>query len=1339
MLNLQPGAYISYHNSDHLFVLQLVCDLLCSGYEIWMDRLALHPKESWDDSIQSAREQSPLAVIVWSEAYTRSEYCQQEFAELTTQQKSVILLQLHSPLPTDVQETAHTTIDFREWFTTDHYITACEQLSTFLNPMPMRPTEEGQYLLDLIKKLEIRLLGSTSARMIARSDAYPLRPRCHDPAIWLNCGEYHVNLRDHSGQQGKLYVQDVLDWLASNPQMLITGEHDVGKSSLLHTIALYLAHMRLRGDASYPLVLTTSAMAWDAEDDLDVFFNQQWAFDWNLHEYIVRGEVLILLDDVHPDAITQQQIHWLHQWIHSSDQPRIVAASPLEIIGFYDWYIPELQIHTLADEQVQQFVDVVPTPEALAQSVDTSRAWTVDSLIRYLLVNRKILDDGNSIAAPEDTSQYTVAALCTLQEAAGRQHTCDHIDAAMKNLALTQVALHSGKWLDLPAALQAVGSDEILQQAIALHILEPCGTQIAFDSAAVQSYSAAAMLIEDGIYANVSYPQFSEEGQLSLTHKEAFVIDLPRYLHDIDLISTLETITDVNPYLAFRCYLDWQIEDVRILAIIWRSFAKYYQQYLSKQATNEIVRELRQLQERTLASVFVQLLQEHDAGIHVAIYECIARLWQISDDFYPTFTELNLDFPDEFFAAYPIDLQDVVLVSLLKIAESENDFDAGKAIRILGVLRNRASVPLLQDLIKHDDTPLTRAACDALWEIDAALCLTALYTRLCKGDEQGQSDLLDHLARYQRALSARVLTFIACEDEDETQKAALMKLLAHHDEHYLLQYILSSLPSHIFESSQDLVYALLTDQNGDPAMKPLLDALAKKMPMLESQPAFENYVRDIVQHLRRTSPDDNEPPGDIQQLKARLREVVKQNHRHMRKDGDTMPDIPQRILLALEHENWIIRRKGVQQLHNYPIEQALPLLETTLHDPDNQVQIAAIETLPNPADHERVRRALVNTLEVDDYLVVDAAAARLRHAGAAIVPVLIEKLNSAKINTIAATIELLGEIGDARAVQALSRFLNDERMPWLATKSLGDLAAAALVTIGTEEALQAVSALFPNIDQTSDAALLSRVDEPRAEGDELEGILSSLQGNDWQASQEASRKLQEFAKRKRTQGAKRIAHRLLAYLEAENWIVRWAILEALAWLQVPDTAEAISHCLDDENWTVCIAAIRTLMELEAAAYTQQIAACLQSDNGTVREAATEALGILGTAETVPLLQPILNDGDDLVRLAAVKALITIGGNEATRLLLDRKDDQYNHIRWYIAEYLTQFESEKLLRIYVKMLRDLSKPEWEERSVSSLAENAIKNLNTPEANAVLAKWYSIKDEYLKKDGNDESVY
>jgi len=434
------------------------------------------------------------------------------------------------------------------------------------------------------------------------------------------------------------------------------------------------------------------------------------------------------------------------------------------------------------------------------------------------------------------------------------------------------------------------------------------------------------------------------------------------------------------------------------------------------------------------------------------------------------------------------------------------------------------------------------------------------------------------------------------------------------------------------------------------------------------------------------------------------------------------------IVSGLGSEDWIKRRDTVASLAGQDAEKALPQLLKALRDEQAEVRITALQTL-GAFEGEAVLRGLIRGLNDDDYQVCVAAVDGLKARGSEVVPHLLKALRSSRVNIRGAAILALGRIGDPASIDGLAACLSDDERPWQGERRISDLAAEALEAIGSAEALNAVldwrDAQAPPVEElvsalpAADAA--PTADDGRGHREILLELLANLRHEDWTVRKDSAKALREYARLLHGSSDTVILQRLLDALHDNDWEVRWAVAEALAWIGDTSVVPALMEQLGDENWIVRVAVLRALLEINDTRAVPAITRTLSDKKNLVREAAAEALGELGDPEAVAPLAKAMSDPEDFVRLSAIQAMGKLRDSRSVAALAKALHDQDSHIRWATVIALGQVESSRAVPALIEALHDTDGPYWEERRICDMAAEALQAINTPEATAALAAW------------------
>jgi HEAT repeat protein len=478
--------------------------------------------------------------------------------------------------------------------------------------------------------------------------------------------------------------------------------------------------------------------------------------------------------------------------------------------------------------------------------------------------------------------------------------------------------------------------------------------------------------------------------------------------------------------------------------------------------------------------------------------------------------------------------------------------------------------------------------------------------------------------------------------------------------------------------------------------------------------------------------------------------------------------------------DWRQRKMAVQALANYEAGIKVPALLEALHDEDSQVRYAAVIALDS-AHGDAVVWGLIETLRDSDHLVADTATAQLARMGQYAVPDLMNALFEEDVNVRGRAIEALGKIGDPAAVPRLIPLLQDTEIPAMERERICDKAVLALESIGEETGLAAVRAwrnggavaglpeLMPSANghipgETQETAGLSidwdensdllpyapddatkpaypfeydelplavdeyMPDEPfvrEVTHQQLGGMLQQLHAHDWRERQLAARELREHTRKIGGIADEDFAEQLIGALGDPEQNVRWAVTEALAWIDHPSVPPALAAMLQDSSWTVRLAALQALFEHNDRRVASAVAAALKDENELVRESAAELLGKLGDAN-LPALIDGLKDSKGFVRRAAADALGILKAKAAVQPLIRALDDDDHQVRFAAAEALGKLGDEAALRPLVRLLRRHEMTTWEERPLEEIAAEALARIGTSEAKRVVAEWRKLKN-------------
>ncbi len=450
------------------------------------------------------------------------------------------------------------------------------------------------------------------------------------------------------------------------------------------------------------------------------------------------------------------------------------------------------------------------------------------------------------------------------------------------------------------------------------------------------------------------------------------------------------------------------------------------------------------------------------------------------------------------------------------------------------------------------------------------------------------------------------------------------------------------------------------------------------------------------------------------------------------------------LLRQLSDPKWERRQQAVRALGLLGREESvMPLLET-LQDASEQVRYSVVRVLGTLAG-PNVASGLLGALADRSLYVATAAREELGRMGSVALPGLMAIAREAgtPVAVRALAIEALGMIADPQSVEVLIPALTDDRETPTGVR-VCDLAAAALDLIDSDEARTELEDWSQEQQQTQEIDSVeylpadvganrfsAEAAQPAdAEHDETDAapeetirqMLDEMRVSDTHEQHEAAKRLRHYARSLRgTLDDNRAVYALADALRDANYVVRWASVEALAWLQDDSALPILHEALHDRHFTVRLAAIRALQEINESSAVWALLECLRDDNRLVREKAAEALGRLGGPDIALRLAEALQDSDVFVRRAAVVSLGAIGSREVSVQLLCALDDEELLVRWAAVEALGKLGEPAAVDSLVEWLNDDHQPGWDKRRACDVALHALENIPGPEAAAALRRW------------------
>ncbi len=134
--------------------------------------------------------------------------------------------------------------------------------------------------------------------------------------------------------------------------------------------------------------------------------------------------------------------------------------------------------------------------------------------------------------------------------------------------------------------------------------------------------------------------------------------------------------------------------------------------------------------------------------------------------------------------------------------------------------------------------------------------------------------------------------------------------------------------------------------------------------------------------------------------------------------------------LVSEDDNWEVRLKSIEEARTLNESEAVILLIEGLKDKNSSIRMKAAEALGN-YNHTRSRDALIQALGDDNSQVADQAKMSLMQIGVSVVVPLISALKVENSTHRANAAQVLGRLGDSRAIGPLRQLqmeINDSEV-----------------------------------------------------------------------------------------------------------------------------------------------------------------------------------------------------------------------------------------------------------------------------------------------------------------------
>lgn len=1351
--------YLSYNNLDAVFSLHLAEDLITAGIDLWFDRYEIHPEDDPSGITSNIINQCAAAVIVLSADYITAPYCLAEFQQLSDSSIPLIFVQIEAITNDSTWQgelARFQPIDMTGWRDQAIYEAAFQTVyKRIAEQVPdatgIHATEEKLHLLRTITDIELELVSGLFGQVATFNQegtgaaTFNARPRTNVAHTWITRGSYSFpevqaeTSTDSVYARYEIAVENIYELLASYPQIALVGDGGSGKTLTLLYLALMLAHNRLRDGRNHPIPLLVTFASWRQNQGVETFIKGSWTLESDIIELLMRGDVMLLADGLNEmDQPGDNRLDLLRRWLQGQTAPARAAIAcrtepyyeqlqlPLPVVRLEEISAElagTIAAQLLAPSRRDSFITRIPEISALLK--------TAFGLSAALFVQ----DSYEPEALPRNEGQLLKQFLQALWERVDKdmigRFTLDDIREGLTRLAFAMYEQGYSLYITRKYALEQTGDDLLLQTADYVNLLQVHGQRIRFRHSDMQQFFAARGLVSEGVHARMMYPVFDENGMRQPQPYDPLLMIAPEVADRPQL--TIETMSQIDPYAAASAIgRGIPISGKMQQDIVRRLLDSRQRNYRSQAATQHAFAEIGHT-EQTI-NALVDMLRAEDRTVRQSASDALPLALRDVDN-----TALQM--------LDPVNLESGphTLPYLVSLLESEDQAVRHKAIWALGEMGDKAGVIALENVLEGDEPALIASALQALGKIGDNAALKAIMQRVFDPDHAISDAALEALSKMQRP-GTRGLLDILHEEDRSTQQAVIEAVEPMSDA--LVTVGLLKIAKASREELKVAAKGVMRDRKDADKVKRFIKVLSDKVDNLRDREAFSALTGELKRNAA-TATRKQGTARDVDTLAQRIRAgnaEIRPGAQSPAAEGTTTKED------ALHHENWLVRYEAVKNLRGKDPADALPVLLEAVHDSESEIRIAAIEGLTQFSDDSKAINALLLALADNEPLVIDAASDALRSIGKPAVLGLTEMLRSGNVQTRAAAIETLGAISDPIAVREIVPFINDTERPWLDDRTIGEIAVQALIDIGTPEAKEAIKTRWrsvevegmipPGIDgddnntpvtthQDSPEALLTMPEFPPAASeevtqevvtDELAVLLDELYSDDWDTSQEAGKALREYARARRDAHDTQLLQRLLPLLDEDEWTIRLAGVESIAWLQDESAFNDVARLLNDENWMVRISAIRSLAEINAPYSADSVIPMLDDDNSAVREVAAEVLGIFRTQDALTRLALAINDEEPLVRLAVLKA-IRAYGKEANvyGLLLRGLEDSYTHVRWVAVQSLRDLRDERAIPHLIPLLEDESRPRWEKKRVCDIVADALRVMPTAEGQVALQQW------------------
>lgn len=1299
----------------------------------WLDRFNISPSQNWDKQLLVAHDQASHAIVVLSDNYLKTHYSRNEFEMLSARNIPIIAIvvdELTTELLTDIQPDYW--IDCRSCHNEQ---TLKANINRILEHLPLpeervKQSERTHYLHILIAQLEVDLSNLPTSRAASLSyssnlqESHPTRQRGYDNNLLT---QWHFTYQDEGST---LDIENIMLWFEAQSQFVLCGPSGNGKTVIAQLLALQAAHQALH-DTTVALPIWLDLVLWTENQTFEAFIESQWPLAFYWKHWLDTNQAFVIFDNWSDfRLLNPERVDELYGWIETARDHKIIVLAQDEADIELD--LPVLHLDSVPIDQIQRFTSVFlpeKQKDIFKRLVSNHASKVRFSYLDYISCGIELVAMNSEMAV--DTWHINPAtSLITLrwkqhQDEINATFSLDYFITTMQSLAWHMLQQEQYRFISYASAKQLLLDETPIQVALDLGLLSTVGKQLRFQMGILQWHLAAQHLAQDGIYKHLSHPKFLSDGQRQRSKWDNVVIALIDHVPDEQKQRIIDQIAEIDPYLAYACLQRYpDLYKAYLQPIITKLIEMRSKNPTSQTALTSVLRQIPYVEETAI--ILIQQLPKLDWSMQQWIWIDLLRLpLDIPTDFVSRVRRIDRHFPDSAFDL----LSDSPSLQYLAYLAHMINYRVPKiqrnAIWLSGELKPETMKVGLFTLLENSSIEIRLAAFSALSNISNDAPLIKQMLIWLRNNLEHSGDVGDAINKMGRPVSGCLLslTHDSRLPVDDGLRNAIIKYAEEDIALAVAQFIVAE------PEMQANLKKIAGERENVMKVQKLLQSSMQQLP----RNGLNRLIDDIYRVLGIQSDSNSSEPCVSETLYQRTQSAISSANKAEVLDKP-LQDIPERLHSQLQSQDPHVRQGATESLVNYRAEQSIPLLLQSVKDPEVKVQIAALQGLAQLVHHEPAHHALISALSNQDHVIIGTATELLKSVSSLDSGELMDLLDTENMETLVAVIEIIGHARYEEAVPYLIPLLDDDVKSEMSDKTVGDYVAEALIAIGTSEALDAVnqsSYVQSPVQGTSipSTSAQSATDNPTQAPNLLDKVimlLNDLRSDDWDAAQKAARTLRDLVISQKGVDYNVLIEPLCEAMSDSNWQVRWAVVEALAWLQHPTSIPYVAEHLEDSSWIVQAAVIRTLAELQATQYALDISKHLDHENHVVRETAIEALGTLRNPEAIPQLDQMLQSDDSFLRLAAIQSIYQIGSDDIDDYLVKALQDSDVHIRWFAMKHFAPHAGSNDELDIARMLTDTGKPPWENTTISDYAVQALTAINTPKSKAILDKWSTMKE-------------